>query len=160
MSKIYVLTSLIKNADCDDDINKLFCCCAASPSDMSKAIQIQEMCGYEVVDRVPANYFILTSHLDSNGYVLFGEGMQHDRGHILYNINTETLKAVKLEEDEFTILTDAAEIGMMCANDMLKARKLKIGSLQQGYPSRMTNPSYIRYLVSLAALPILKRITE
>lgn len=155
--KIHVVIELIQNVDSIDDLSRLFSCCSLSV-DLPRAVRITDLCEFEVVDMVPRDYFMLGNHYNSGDYVLFGKGLRH--GQTVYNVDTSTLKAVKLSEDERVILTDAKYLGLFNIDDMKEAKRLAIKPDEPGYFQRFEHYYYIKYFVSLAALPILKRITE
>ena len=99
---------------------------------------------YEIVEKIPANFFVW--NIGENmapGYIPICESTEG------YNVNVTTLKAIALDENELTILRNAAGYGVNDVKTAKRATKL----------NPKTRLATTKKELASAALPILERIT-
>lgn len=100
---------------------------------------------YEVVEKIPAGFFVWNIGRNAPaGYIAIAE-----QGDEEYTINPDTLKAIKLNDDEITKLDNAASYGI---TNLEKAKKA-IASKRSG---RMADRKRV---VALAVIEIFERIS-
>lgn len=87
---------------------------------------------FEIVEKIPSNYFIwnIGENMGTDEYIPICEDL-HPEDKDNYDINTSTLKAIKLSVEEVETLREAAHIGIVSKKTAEKALKSK----RHGYTS-------------------------
>lgn len=87
---------------------------------------------FEIVDKIPTNYFVwnIGENMGTDEYIPICE-LLHQNDVECHNINTNTLKAIKLPSEEVQKLRDAAGWGVRD----LKSAKKALKSKRKGYIS-------------------------
>jgi hypothetical protein len=106
---------------------------------------------YEVVDKIPAGFFVwnIGENMGTDEYIPLAEWMEPSNKSS-YDINPETLKAIKLEKHDVEILREAAGYGVASKKDAERA-------------VRRNAKSYMairKKMLAEMALPIFENITE
>lgn len=100
---------------------------------------------FEIVEKIPVNFFVWNiGNNMTDGYIPVCESAGG------YNVNTETLKAIALEENEVRILRKAAGYGVVDLKSARRAARLN--------PKTRTTAN--KKELAIAALAIFERITE
>ena len=81
---------------------------------------------FEIVGRIPANFFVwnIGENMGTHDYIPLCEDL-HPGDKENYEINTATLKAVKVTPEEWEKLNDAASVGVNSLQTAAKALKSK-----------------------------------
>ena len=81
---------------------------------------------FEIVGRIPANFFVwnIGENMGTHDYIPLCEDL-HPGDNENYEINTATLKAVKVTPEEWEKLNDAASVGVNSLQTAAKALKSK-----------------------------------
>lgn len=81
---------------------------------------------YEVVEKIPAGFFVwnIGENMGTDEYIPICEDL-HPEDKDNYEINTSTLKAIKLSHEEVEILREAAHVGIVSKITAEKALKSK-----------------------------------
>lgn len=81
---------------------------------------------FEIVRRIPANFFVwnIGENMGTHDYIPLCEDL-HPEDKENYEINTATLKAVKVTPEEWKKLSDAASVGVNSLQTAAKALKSK-----------------------------------
>lgn len=99
---------------------------------------------FEIVEKIPTGFFVWNIGENmTDGYIPICEILEG------YSINTETLKAIALEENEIEIVRESARYGV---NDLKSARRAS-------KLNPKTRSTLHKKELAIAALPIFERIT-
>lgn len=81
---------------------------------------------FEVVDKIPSGFFVwnIGENMGTDEYIPICEDL-HPEDKDNYEINTSTLKAIKLSHEEVEILREAAHVGINSKKTAEKALKSK-----------------------------------
>lgn len=81
---------------------------------------------FEIVEKIPSNYFIwsIGENMGTDEYIPICEDL-HPEDKDNYEINTSTLKAIKLNVEEVKALREAAHVGINSKKTAEKAMKSK-----------------------------------
>ena len=81
---------------------------------------------FEVVDKIPSGFFVwnIGENMGTDEYIPICEDL-HPEDKDNYEINTSTLKAIKLSHEEVEILREAAHVGIVSKTTAEKALKSK-----------------------------------
>lgn len=81
---------------------------------------------FEIVEKIPRNYFVwnIGENMGTDEYIPICEDL-HPEDKDSYEINTSTLKAIKLSCEEVEILREAAHVGINSKKTAEKALKSK-----------------------------------
>lgn len=81
---------------------------------------------FEIVGRIPSNFFVwnIGENMGTHEYIPICEDL-HPEDKENYEINTATLKAVKVTPEEWKKLSDAASVGVNSLQTAAKALKSK-----------------------------------
>ena len=114
-------------------------------SDLCERIDI-----FEIVEKIPAGFFVwnIGENMGSNEYIPLAQDL-HPEDKENYEINTSTLKAIKLSQEEVNALRQAASWGVNSKATAEKALK----SERKGYNADRKRKA------ANATLEIFKRIT-
>ena len=97
---------------------------------MKKTITTKDTFGksrsYEVVEKIPSGFFVwnIGENMGSNKYIPLAQGL-HPEDKENFEINTSTLKAIKLSPEEVNALRQAASWGVNNKSTAEKALKSK-----------------------------------
>ena len=97
---------------------------------MKKTITTKDTFGksksYEVVEKIPSGFFIwnIGENMGDDEYIPICEDL-HPEDKDNYEINTSTLKAIKLSIEEVKVLREAAHVGIVSKKTAEKALKSK-----------------------------------
>ena len=105
---------------------------------------------FEIVEKIPSNYFIwnIGENMGTDEYIPICEDL-HPEDKDNYDINTSTLKAIKLSIEEVKALREAAHVGINSKKTAEKALKSK----RTGYNADRKRKA------ATATIDIFKRIT-
>ena len=81
---------------------------------------------FEIVEKIPANFFVwnIGENMGSNEYIPIAQDLHpEDKGN--FEINANTLKAIKLSVEEVRLLREAATFGIVSRATAEKAIKSK-----------------------------------
>ena len=114
-------------------------------SDLCERIDV-----FEIVEKIPAGFFVwnIGENMGSNEYIPLAQDL-HPQDKENYEINTSTLKAIKLSQEEVNALRQAASWGVNNKATAEKALKSKRTSYNAERKRKAAN----------ATLEIFKRIT-
>lgn len=114
-------------------------------SDLCERIDV-----FEIVEKIPAGFFVwnIGENMGSNEYIPLAQDL-HPEDKENFEINTSTLKAIKLSLEEVNALRHAASWGVNNKNTAEKALKSK----RTGYNAERKRKA------ATATLEIFKRIT-
>ena len=113
---------------------------------------------YEIVDKIPPRFFVwnIGKNIGDKNYVALcewrvalAEGVVRED----YSVNTDTVKAIRLTEEEAAVLSDAAHYGANCVKN---ARRIK-STLPKKKALNWWDQRKLDY--AKQALPIFERIT-
>ena len=81
---------------------------------------------FEIVEKIPSNYFVwnIGENMGTDEYIPICEDL-HPEDKYNYDINTSTLKAIKLSREEVETLREAAHVGIVSKKTAEKALKSK-----------------------------------
>ncbi len=81
---------------------------------------------FEIVEKIPRNYFVwnIGENMGTDEYIPICEDL-HPEDKDNYDINTSTLKAIKLSREDVETLREAAHIGIVSKKTAEKALKSK-----------------------------------
>lgn len=81
---------------------------------------------FEIVEKIPSNYFVwnIGENMGTDEYIPICEDL-HPGDKDSYDINTNTLKAIKLNVEEVKALREAAHVGINSKKTAEKALKSK-----------------------------------
>ena len=81
---------------------------------------------FEIVEKIPINYFVwnIGENMGTDEYIPICEDL-HPEDKDNYDINTCTLKAIKLSREEVETLREAAHVGIVSKKTAEKALKSK-----------------------------------
>ena len=81
---------------------------------------------FEVVEKIPAGFFVwnIGENMGSNEYIPLAQDL-HPEDKENYEINTSTLKAIKLSREEVETLREAASVGINSKKTAERALKSK-----------------------------------
>ena len=81
---------------------------------------------FEIVEKIPRNYFVwnIGENMGTDEYIPICEDL-HPEDKDSYEINTSTLKAIKLSCEEVEILREAAHVGINSKKEAERALKRK-----------------------------------
>ena len=81
---------------------------------------------FEIVEKIPSNYFVwnIGENMGTDEYIPICEDL-HPEDKDNYEINTSTLKAIKLSVEEVKVLRKAAHVGIVSKTTAEKALKSK-----------------------------------
>lgn len=81
---------------------------------------------FEIVEKIPAGFFVwnIGDNMGHDEYIPLCEDL-HPEDKDNYEINTSTLKAIKLRREEVEILREAAHVGIVSKKTAEKALKSK-----------------------------------
>ena len=97
---------------------------------MKKTITTKDTLGkiqtYEVVEKIPEGFFVwnIGENMGDDEYIPICEDL-HPEDKENYEINTSTLKAIKLSREEVETLREAAHVGIVSKTTAEKALKSK-----------------------------------
>ena len=97
---------------------------------MKKTITTKDTFGkiqtYEVVEKIPSGFFVwnIGENMGDDEYIPICEDL-HPEDKDNYEINTSTLKAIKLSHEEVEALREAAHVGIVSKTTAEKALKSK-----------------------------------
>ena len=97
---------------------------------MNKTITTKDTFGksssYEVVEKIPSGFFVwnIGENMGTDEYIPICEDL-HPEDKDNYEINTRTLKAIKLSVEEVKVLREAAHVGIVSKTTAEKALKSK-----------------------------------
>lgn len=105
---------------------------------------------FEIVEKIPSNYFVwnIGENMGTDEYIPICEDL-HPEDKDSYEINTSTLKAIRLRREDVEALREAAHIGIVSKKTAEKALKSK----RRGYWSDRKRKA------ATATIDIFKRIT-
>ena len=105
---------------------------------------------FEIVEKIPAGFFVwnIGENMGTDEYIPICEDL-HPEDKNDYEINTSTLKAIKLSREEVETLREAAHIGIVSKKTAEKALKSK----RRGYWSDRKREQAVK------TIDIFKRIT-
>lgn len=85
---------------------------------------------FQIVEKIPANFFVwnIGENMGSDEWIPLAEDLKPEDKED-YHVNTETLKAIRLNPEEVQILRKAAGIGV----NNLKAAEKALKSKRRGY---------------------------
>ena len=81
---------------------------------------------FEIVEKIPNNYFVwnIGENMGTDEYIPICEDL-HPEDKDSYEINTRTLKAIRLSREEVETLREAAHVGIVSKKTAEKALKSK-----------------------------------
>lgn len=82
---------------------------------------------FEIVEKIPRNYFVwnIGENMGTDEYIPICEDL-HPEDKDSYEINTSTLKAIRLRREDVEALREAAHIGIVSKKTAEKALKSKL----------------------------------